>query len=97
MAVKIRLTRMGAKNAPAYRVVVTDSRSPREGRYLENLGWYDPKKVNEKFALKLDRIDDWLGRGAELSDTVSSLVRTARKQQAAAEPVAAEAAEPVAG
>jgi small subunit ribosomal protein S16 len=83
MAVRVRLTRTGANNDPCFRVVATDSRSPRDGSYLENLGWYDPKKPGVNFALKLDRIEHWKGRGALLSDTVRSLVRKARKQPAA--------------
>jgi small subunit ribosomal protein S16 len=61
-------------------VVATDGRSPRDGRYLENLGWYDPKKGGVNFALKLDRIAYWKDKGAQLSDTVRSLVRKASKQ-----------------
>ena len=82
MAVRVRLTRTGANNDPCFRVVATDSRSPRDGSYLENLGWYDPKKAGVNFAVKVDRIDYWKGRGALLSDTVRSLVRKARKQAA---------------
>lgn len=79
MAVKVRLTRTGANNDLCYRVVATDSRSPRDGRSMEILGWYDPKKKGVNFSLKLDRIDHWKNHGAILSDTVASLVRKARK------------------
>ncbi len=75
MAVKIRLTRTGARNAAAFRVVAADSRSPRDGRFLEILGWYDPKLVSANFDLKLDRIEHWKSQGAEISDTVKSLIK----------------------
>ncbi len=73
MAVKIRLTRMGAKKKPVYRIVATDSRRPRDGQYLELVGTYNPLtnpaevKINEEVALK------WLGNGAEITDTVRNL------------------------
>lgn len=78
MAVKIRLRRMGRKNGPFYRVVATDERRPVKGGYIENLGWYDPKMGDQNYALKLDRVDHWVGVGAQMSDTVSALVRRAR-------------------
>jgi small subunit ribosomal protein S16 len=73
------MTRTGANNSPSFRVVATDSRSPRDGRYLENLGWYDPKKVGVNFELHMDRIDHWEGKGAQVSDTVRSLIRRAKR------------------
>jgi small subunit ribosomal protein S16 len=79
MAVKIRLTRTGATNNACYRVVAADSRSPRDGRHLEILGWYDPNQTGTNYKLKLDRVDHWIGVGAQVSDTVASLVRKARK------------------
>ena len=82
MAVKVRLRRTGANNDPSFRVVATDSRAPRDGSYLENLGWYDPKKPGVNFAVKVERIDYWKSKGAQLSDTVRSIVRKARKQAA---------------
>jgi small subunit ribosomal protein S16 len=82
MAVKVRLTRTGANNDLCYRVVATDSRSPRDGRSLEILGWYDPKLKGANFMLKLERIDHWVKNGAVMSDTVRSLVKKARKQAA---------------
>ncbi len=91
MAVKIRLTRTGARNAAAFRVVAADSRSPRDGRFLEILGWYDPKLENANCDLKLDRIEHWERQGAEISDTVKSLIK-----QKKAEPVSVVAEEPVA-
>ncbi|MBT3192291.1 MAG: 30S ribosomal protein S16 [Verrucomicrobia bacterium] len=79
MAVKIRLTRTGATNSACYRVVAADTRSPRDGRRLEILGWYDPGQTGVNFKLKLDRIDHWIGEGAQVSDTAASLIRKARK------------------
>jgi len=73
MAVKIRLTRMGAKKRPTYRIVATDSRSPRDGKYLELIGFYNPLtnpaevKINEEVALK------WINNGAVLTDTVRDI------------------------
>ena len=81
MAVKLRLTRTGGKNDLSYRVVAVDSRAPRDGRNLENLGWYDPKKAGTNFDLKLDRIEYWRSKGALPSDTVRSLIRRARRAQ----------------
>lgn len=81
MAVKIRMTRTGGKNDLSYRVVAIDSRAPRDGRFLENLGWYDPKKAGVNYDLKLDRIEHWQSKGALSSDTVASLVRRARRAQ----------------
>jgi len=78
MAVKIRLRRTGARNAPSYRVVATDTRFPRDGRFLEIVGWYDPKREGPNFQLKQERIEHWLSNGARMSDTVKSLLKKAR-------------------
>ena len=78
MATKIRLRRMGARNNPFYRVVVADSRFSTTGRYLEVLGWYDPKKAEKNFSVKVDRVDYWLGVGAQMSSTAKSLIKKAR-------------------
>ena len=75
MSVKIRLTRTGARNAAAFRVVAADSRSPRDGRFLEILGWYDPKLESANCEVKLDRVEYWKSQGAIVSDTVKSLVK----------------------
>jgi small subunit ribosomal protein S16 len=82
MSVKIRLTRTGATNDVCYRIVATDSRFPRDGRFLEILGWYDPKKKDPNFSLKMDRIKFWKGNGALVSQTVNSLVSKAEKAEA---------------
>lgn len=84
MAVKIRMRRMGNNKKPFFRIVATDERSPQSGRYLENLGWYDPKVAKGKsYELKLDRVDYWKGRGAIVTDSVQSLLRRVRKASAA--------------
>ncbi len=90
MAVSIRLRREGAKNRPYYKVVVADSRSPREGRFIEIIGTYDPKKPGHNSTLKVDRAEYWIGRGAQPSDTVRSLIKK-NKKQAAPAPAAAAA------
>jgi len=82
--VKIRLKRLGAKNTPAYRIVVADARSPRDGRFIEEIGSYAPLQPGQNFTLKLDRAEFWLSRGAQPTETVASFIRQARKQAAAA-------------
>jgi small subunit ribosomal protein S16 len=86
MAVSIRLRREGAKNRPYYKVVVTDSRSPRDGKFIELIGTYDPKKPDHNSTLKLDRIDHWISQGAQPSDTVRSLIKKNREKSASALP-----------
>jgi small subunit ribosomal protein S16 len=78
MAVKIRMTRTGANKDISYRVVATDSRSPRDGKNLEIVGWYDPTKKGSTFGLKMDRVDHWISKGALVSDTVKSLIKKNR-------------------
>jgi small subunit ribosomal protein S16 len=78
MAVKIRLRRMGGNDKPFFRVVATDERCPNEGRFLETLGWYDPKKKGTNYELKVDRIQHWVGNGAIVTDTVKSLMKKYR-------------------
>jgi small subunit ribosomal protein S16 len=85
MSVKIRMTRTGSKNSACFRVIATDSRAPRDGRFIEILGWYDPKIDGPNFRLKMDRVDHWLGEGALVSDSVRSLVKRARKGDMAEE------------
>lgn len=74
MAVKIRLTRLGGKSRPFYRIVVADSESPRDGRFLEIVGSYDPKKNPAEVVLKENRVVDWLSKGATPTLTVSQLL-----------------------
>ena len=94
MAVSIRLRREGAKNRPYYKVVVADSRSTREGKCIEIIGTYVPKKAGHNSTLKVDRAEYWIARGAQPSDTVRSLIKKNKKQDvpasAAATPVRAE-------
>jgi small subunit ribosomal protein S16 len=75
MAVKIRLKRMGAKKRPFYRIVVADSRAPRDGKFIEEIGYYNP--ISEPVELKIDgeKALEWLGNGAQPSDTVRSLLK----------------------
>ncbi len=82
--VKIRLKRGGAKKKPHYRVIAIDERARRDGRALEYLGTYDPIQSPPKIDLQKERIDHWLGQGAQLSPAVKSLLKRSRKQQAAA-------------
>ena len=82
MAVKIRLQRFGSKKKPYYRVVIADGRMKRDGRFLEQVGTYDPMQSPAKVTLKLDRLDHWVSVGAKASDTVASLVRRFRREQA---------------
>ncbi|MBX6324805.1 MAG: 30S ribosomal protein S16 [Chthoniobacterales bacterium] len=86
MAVAIRLRREGTKNRPYYKVVVADKRSPRDGKFIEIVGTYDPKKPGHNSVLKMDRVEHWLGKGAQPSETVRSLIRRNRKQAAATPP-----------
>ena len=93
MAVSIRLRREGALNRPYYKVVVADSRSPRDGKFIEIIGTYDPKKTGHNSTLKLDRIDHWISKGAQPSDTVRSLIKKNRKQTTSAQAEAPKAEE----
>jgi small subunit ribosomal protein S16 len=93
MAVSIRLRREGALNRPYYKVVVADSRSPRDGKFIEIIGTYDPKKTGHNSTLKLDRIDHWISKGAQPSDTVRSLIKKNRKRTTDAPAEAAAPAE----
>ena len=76
MAVKIRLTRMGAKGKPFYRIVAADTDFPRDGRFLEILGNYDPKKNPAEITVKEERVRDWLSKGAKATLTVANLLKT---------------------
>ena len=85
---RLRLTRMGAKKKPFYRIVAADARSPRDGRIIERLGYYDPMTTPKNLKVDLERVDYWIGQGAQPSDTVGGLIARARK---AAEAVGTEA------
>jgi small subunit ribosomal protein S16 len=77
MSTKIRLRRIGAKKNPFYRVVVADSRAPRDGRFIAEIGYYDPTKSPEVLEINEEQALKWLGNGAQPSDTVRSLLRHA--------------------
>ena len=84
MAVSIRLRREGNLNNPYYKVVVADARSPRDGKFIELVGNYDPKKAGDNANVDLSRIDYWIKNGAQPSDTVRSIIKKARKKETAA-------------
>ena len=75
MAVKIRLRRMGAKKAPFYRVVVADSRYPRDGRFIEEIGYYNPLTNPADIKINAEKATEWLAKGAQPTDTVKSLLK----------------------
>ena len=75
MAVKIRLRRMGAKKAPFYRVVVADSRYPRDGRFIEEIGYYDPMKNPADIKIDAEKAQKWLNNGAQPTETVKALLK----------------------
>ena len=77
MPVRIRLRRVGTKNVPAYRIVVADGHSPRDGRFIENIGTYDPQKATNNFKVDVERAKFWIGRGAQPSNTVRSILKKA--------------------
>lgn len=79
MAVKLRLMRMGKKKQPTYRVVAADSRSPRDGRFIEILGTYSPRSEPSELVLDLERARHWLGKGAQPTETVGKLLRIAEQ------------------
>ena len=93
MAVKLRLMRMGKKKQPTYRVVAADSRSPRNGRFIEILGTYDPR--HEPSVVKIDtaKANDWISKGAQPTETVARLLKVAEAQPAATDDAIAEAVE----
>ena len=84
MAVKIRLKRVGARNHPVFRVVVADGRSPRDGKFIEEIGTYHPARIKDKVSMDMERVEYWIGNGAIPSDTVKSFIRAAKREAAAA-------------
>ena len=86
LAVKIRLARHGAKKRPYYRVVVADGRMPRDGRYIEEIGAYNPLTTPKMIKIDLEKADEWIAKGAQPSNTVAKLIEIARGD--APEPVA---------
>jgi small subunit ribosomal protein S16 len=83
MAVKIRMKRVGAKNAPVFRIVVADGRSPRDGKFIEEIGLYQPRVKGNNFTVDLERANYWLSKGAQPSDTVASFLKKAGRTVAA--------------
>ena len=75
MSVKIRLRRMGAKKAPFYRTVVADSRYPRDGRFIEEVGYYDPTKEPSVIKVDKEKVEKWIASGAQPTDTVKALLK----------------------
>ena len=75
MAVKMRLTRMGAKKAPFYRVIVADSRSPRDGRFIEEIGYYNPLTEPAEIKIDAEKAKKWIANGAQPTETVKSLLK----------------------
>jgi len=84
--VKIRLSRGGAKGRPFFHIVVTDQRNKRDGRSIENVGFYNPVAAgkDKRLELNVERVNEWVGKGAQLTDKVAALLKEAGKQQAAA-------------
>jgi small subunit ribosomal protein S16 len=82
MSVKIRMKRVGTKNTPAFRIVVADGRSPRDGKFIEEIGTYQPLKKENNYTLNLERANYWLSKGAQPSDTVASFIKKAGKAAA---------------
>jgi small subunit ribosomal protein S16 len=83
MSVKIRLKRTGAKNSPVYRIVVADGRSPRDGKFIEEIGTYHPLQKTNNYTLNLERARYWVGVGAQPSETVASFIKKAIKAEPA--------------
>ncbi len=81
MAVKIRLARHGAKKHPVYRVVVADGRCPRDGRYIEQVGRYNPNTDPSEISLDMEKVQEWIAKGAQPTDTVVRLIDTVKKAQ----------------
>ena len=84
MAVRIRLKRTGAKNNPVFRIVVADNRSPRDGKFIEEIGTYWPTQKDTNFKVDVIRADYWISKGAQPSDTVASFLKKAKKAAVAA-------------
>ena len=78
MAVKIRLRRMGANKKPFFRIVAADIRSANAGSFLEELGWYDPGKKSDNYKLDVVKTEEWIAKGAQLSDTVAVILKKSR-------------------
>jgi small subunit ribosomal protein S16 len=84
MPVRIRMKRIGAKNSPVFRIVVADGRSPRDGKFIEEIGTYHPRQKGENVKLDLDRTKFWIAQGAQPSETVASFIKKLGKTAVAA-------------
>jgi len=85
LSVKVRLKRFGTKNRQQYRIVIADAKMPRDGRFIEEIGFYNPIPVDEEIEIKQDRLDYWLSQGAQVTGTVKSLLkRVSKKKQPSA-------------
>lgn len=82
MPVRIRMKRIGAKNSPVFRIVVADGRSPRDGKFIEEIGTYHPRQKNNNVKVDLERANYWISKGAQPSDTVASFLKKAGKTAA---------------
>jgi small subunit ribosomal protein S16 len=91
VAVKLRLMRMGKKKQPTYRVVAADSRSPRNGRFIEIIGTYDPRQEPSVVKIDTAKAQDWIAKGAQPTETVARLIKVAESQPAPADDAAADA------
>ncbi|MSR77083.1 MAG: 30S ribosomal protein S16 [Candidatus Omnitrophica bacterium] len=80
MAVKIRMKRCGTNNRSFWRIVVSEAKMPRDGRFIEEIGYYDPLPKDEKFVVKQDRLEYWLSQGAQASDTIKTLIKRSNKK-----------------
>ncbi len=81
MAVKIRLKRMGAKKNPFYRVVVADARSPRDGKFIEEIGYYNPLKNPEEIKIDVEKVDKWILNGAQPTDRVKDIIKKIKESK----------------
>lgn len=79
MSLRIRLRRVGRKKQPSYRIVVANSAAPRDGTYIDDVGFYNPRTRPAELRLDIDKVDAWVGKGATLTDTAASLLRKARR------------------
>ncbi len=77
--VKIRLRRMGKKKQPSYRIIVADGRSPRDGRFIENLGFYNPRTEKATIVIKEERLEEWLSKGAQPTDSMKRILSYHKK------------------
>lgn len=89
MAVSLRLRRQGSKNRPYYKIVAADSRSRRDGKFIEIIGTYDPMATGINYTVNLERAENWIKNGAQPSETVGSIIKKARRQASASDAVAA--------